>query len=82
MLKAFLLLFLHILVKIALCQKPENIVFVHVGKAGGTSARKNYFKTFHENSLSTSYVYFHKPDAQNVETFIVIIRNPINRMIS
>ena len=67
---------------ITLYQKPEKIVFVHVGKAGGTSARENFRKTFRKSSLNTRYVHLVKPNVQMFDTFIVTIRNPIDRMIS
>lgn len=83
MIKIFWLLSLNTLfINFTTCKKPENVVFVHVGKAGGTSARKNFHKTFENSSLKTSYVHCHKPDVENFDTFIVTIRNPIDRMIS
>lgn len=73
---------LYACIKSIFCTMPQNAVFVHVGKTGGTSARKSFFSTFKQSSLKTGYVHGQKPDVEKFDTFIVTIRNPIDRMIS
>jgi len=66
----------------SLSEKPENVLFVHVGKAGGTSARNNFLNTFKKSSLNISYVHCQRPDTEKFDTYVVTIRNPIDRMVS
>lgn len=80
--KTFYLNFLLATFSFCLCGKPQNVQFVHIGKAGGTSARIYFARTFRGTSLNISYVHCHKPDIDGFDTFIVTVRNPIDRIVS
>ena len=44
-------------INFALYQKPENVMFAHVGKTDRTSSKRKFLKTFDKSSLDINYIH-------------------------
>lgn len=60
----------------------KNLVFVHVGKAGGGTIQQSIEKSYLARQYNCRRVHYNKPQYNNTDKYLFVLRNPVDRVIS